>query len=373
VEEYGGEIPSATVVLVRLPSIGPYTAGAVACFTFERDVPHVVDVVEHDDRLARLRGPPHLPCLGVDGFDLMALGHRKSLVVSVPLHLRLDSCLLPGDLNRDALGFELLGSRQNSSLDVLVICIHALSSLPIGCASRERRSRGMVKAGDVLENPVTGERLVVRRVVLDDPGGERGEADLYIKPGGTPAGEHVHPAIEEDITVLKGQVGISLDGRESIVPLNQRVRMLPGVAHDWWNAGEEEAHVFVEGSGPGALRLTEIFQNLFGLAQDGKTNTKGMPNLLQGAILLREFEDVLHFTNPPRVVQRVLFGPLATIARVLGYKGSYPKYTDSDVRSGGKGEGPPSTTEVVVRAAPIAGALLLSAFVLVGWRRRLSA
>jgi hypothetical protein len=72
-------------------------------------------------------------------------------------------------------------------------------------------------------------------------------------------------------------------------------------------------------------------------------------------------------------MQRVLFGPLATIARVLGYKGSYPKYTDSDVRSGGKGEGPPSTTEVVVRAAPIAGALLLSAFVLVGWRRRLSA
>ena len=36
VEEYGGEIPSATVVFVRLPSIGPYTAGAVACFAFER-------------------------------------------------------------------------------------------------------------------------------------------------------------------------------------------------------------------------------------------------------------------------------------------------------------------------------------------------
>ena len=78
----------------------------------------------------------------------------------------------------------------------------------------------MVKSGDVLENPVTGERLVVRRVLLDDPGGERGEADLYIKPSGTPAGEHVHPAIEEDITVLKGQVGYRLDGRESIAPLN---------------------------------------------------------------------------------------------------------------------------------------------------------
>lgn len=46
-----------------------------------RDVAHVVDVVEHDDRLARLRGPPHLPCVGVDGFDLVALG-RLSLTQS---------------------------------------------------------------------------------------------------------------------------------------------------------------------------------------------------------------------------------------------------------------------------------------------------
>ena len=38
VEEHGGEIPSDPEVLVKLPGIGPYTAGAVACFAFERDV-----------------------------------------------------------------------------------------------------------------------------------------------------------------------------------------------------------------------------------------------------------------------------------------------------------------------------------------------
>lgn len=38
VEEHGGEIPSEPEVLVKLPGIGPYTAGAVACFAFERDV-----------------------------------------------------------------------------------------------------------------------------------------------------------------------------------------------------------------------------------------------------------------------------------------------------------------------------------------------
>ncbi len=41
VEEFGGEVPSDPAVLVKLPGIGPYTAGAVACFAFERDVAFV--------------------------------------------------------------------------------------------------------------------------------------------------------------------------------------------------------------------------------------------------------------------------------------------------------------------------------------------
>jgi A/G-specific adenine glycosylase len=42
VEEHGGEVPSDPEMLVKLPGIGPYTAGAVACFAFERDA-HFVD------------------------------------------------------------------------------------------------------------------------------------------------------------------------------------------------------------------------------------------------------------------------------------------------------------------------------------------
>ena len=39
VDEHGGEVPSDPDVLLKLPGIGPYTAGAVACFAYERDVP----------------------------------------------------------------------------------------------------------------------------------------------------------------------------------------------------------------------------------------------------------------------------------------------------------------------------------------------
>lgn len=37
VEKFGDELPSDPKILVKLPGIGPYTAGAVACFAFERD------------------------------------------------------------------------------------------------------------------------------------------------------------------------------------------------------------------------------------------------------------------------------------------------------------------------------------------------
>jgi hypothetical protein len=131
-----------------------------------------------------------------------------------------------------------------------------------------------------------------------------------------------------------------------------------GVTHDWWNAGEEEAHIKVEIS-PGA-RFEEMAINLFGLAQDGKTDAKGMPNLLQAASFAREFSDVLYFTKPHLLVQRLLFGALAAIARGLGYRGSYPKYSGGPEPPSGEGAGPPSTSRVMAGASAVAASLFLA-------------
>ena len=225
----------------------------------------------------------------------------------------------------------------------------------------------MAKAGDVFENPVTGEQAVVRQG-SEDTDEDRAVVDLDVRPGGAVAGEHVHPLTEESFTVVRGQVGFRIDGREFIAELNQPQHVPPGVVHDWWNAGDEEAHVIVEFN-HGAARFEEMIGNQFGLAQDGKTNSKGMPHLLQGALFAREFSDVIVFTKPPLVVQRVLFGVLAFIGRALGYKGSYPKYSAPEPPSG-EGAGPPSTTRVVGGAFAVAASLLLaSLFLLRGMRR----
>ena len=181
----------------------------------------------------------------------------------------------------------------------------------------------MLKAGDVIENPVTGERGVAR-IGTEQTGGELMVADLYIRPGGAVMGEHVHSAIEERFTVLRGQVGFRMSGQEAIAALGKKLTAPAGVPHDWWNAGPEEALVRVE-IRP-AARFEAMILNAFGLAQDGKVNQRGMPNLLQLAVFAQEFDDAIQFTRPPRVVQRLLFGLLAPLARLLGYRGSYPEY-----------------------------------------------
>lgn len=180
------------------------------------------------------------------------------------------------------------------------------------------------RAGEVYENPVTGERVVVR-IGTAESGGARLVADLYVRPGGAVAGEHVHPASAETFTVVRGQIGVSLDGRPEVAGPGRQLHVLPGVAHDWWNAGEETAHVRVDVS-PGAARFEAMILNLFNLAQDGKTDARGLPGPLQLALFAREFDDVFQLTRPPRWAQRLLFGALAPLARARGYRGSYPEY-----------------------------------------------
>lgn len=183
----------------------------------------------------------------------------------------------------------------------------------------------MIKAGDVFENPVTGERCIVR-LGPEEAGDDYGVVDLYIRPGGAVMGEHYHPALEERFTVLRGEVGFRLSGKVSIAEQDVTLVVPPGVPHDWWNAGTEEALVRVE------LRPVSRFQvmvrNAFGFAQDGKVNKKGMPSILQLAVFALEFDDVIRFTRPPRFVQLGLFRLLAVPARWLGYRGSYQEYLD---------------------------------------------
>ncbi len=180
-----------------------------------------------------------------------------------------------------------------------------------------------MRAGEIYENRVQGDRFVVREG-SEDTGGERLAGDLYIRPGGAVAGRHVHSYLTECFEVRSGTVRFHVGGRDEVATAGRRVEIPPGVVHDWWNIGDDEAHVLVE-IRPGA-RFELMIQNLFGLANDGKTNARGVPQMLPLALFSREFRREGEFIRPPRPLQHVLFALLAPLARARGYKAINDEY-----------------------------------------------
>ena len=179
----------------------------------------------------------------------------------------------------------------------------------------------MLRAGDVIENPVTGEHIVVLEG-SEDTGGAHLLFELTVSPGGHVAGEHIHDELEETFEVLAGRVGVRLDGREFELGEGERAVVPTGTAHDWWNDSNEDAVVRVRVQPAG--RFEEMITTVFALARAGRTNAKGMPGPLQVAVLAREFDSTLRLTKPPRIVQRIVFAVLAPLARMRGYSGVVP-------------------------------------------------
>jgi mannose-6-phosphate isomerase-like protein (cupin superfamily) len=187
----------------------------------------------------------------------------------------------------------------------------------------EARPLPRTRRGDVVYNNVTGERAIVL-IGTEDSDDGRIVAFLGVRPGGAVVGEHIHPSITERFRVVSGNLCVKVNGGEAILRPGDEVTVPPGTPHDWWNAGDVEAQVVVE-IDPGR-RFELMLTTLFGLANDGLTDEKGMPHLLQLAVIADEFQDVIEFCSPPRLVQRAMFAILAPIGRALGYRPYYERY-----------------------------------------------
>jgi quercetin dioxygenase-like cupin family protein len=179
----------------------------------------------------------------------------------------------------------------------------------------------MLNSGDIIEHPITRERIVFRKSSRDT-GGAFLQADFYLQPGGFVAVEHIHPLQEERFEVVSGTLSGSFSGKEQAIGAGEIIVVPPGTPHVWWNSGDSETHVLVE-LRP-ALKTETFFETFFGLAQNGKVSPRtGLPNPLQMAVLMRAYRNELILARPPRPMQAVLFGLLAPIGRLLGYKAEH--------------------------------------------------
>jgi hypothetical protein len=119
---------------------------------------------------------------------------------------------------------------------------------------------------------------------------------------------------------------VSMDGQLRILKQGDTLHIPKNKVHSMWNHTRTKA--VVNWQVWPALDSEYFFEIATGLANDGKLSTKGKPNLLQSALLMNRFSKVFRLAKPPYWVQRVMFGILALVGQVLGYRGWYEKYVD---------------------------------------------
>ena len=185
----------------------------------------------------------------------------------------------------------------------------------------------MIKAGDTIENPVTGERIVFHKTSRET-NGELVVLECFVQPGGRVSAAHVHPHQSERFEILGGTVGFRLDGRQIEAGAGSRILIPARTRHQFWNAGNEEAH-FVCEVRP-ALQFEALLETMFALAADGKTNRKGMPNPLRLAVIARHHFDDVRLPFPPVWLQRLGLAFGAPLGRLVGYRPDYTPAATGD-------------------------------------------
>jgi cupin domain len=153
---------------------------------------------------------------------------------------------------------------------------------------------------------------------------------LAVEEGGfVPGGAHAHDHCTEHFEVLEGRITFVIDGHERTLGPGEQVMIPRGAMHRWWNSGEGQVLARVRLVEP-ALRFQEAILVLWGLCADGHTNAKGMPSPLLGALFATRYRDEIRLREPPQLVQRILFPPLAAVARLRGGEKTIDRYLDPE-------------------------------------------
>lgn len=149
----------------------------------------------------------------------------------------------------------------------------------------------------------------------EETGGELLEMDVTYPPVSEAPPGHFHPNQEEHFEVLAGVFRVRLAGQEQVYHPGETFSVPKAAEHWMQNISEEEGRVIWQVRP--ALRTQAFFTSMWRAAEN---SSSGRPNLLQLAVLLQAYRAEFVPSRPPQIIQRILFGILAPLGRLLGYR-----------------------------------------------------
>jgi Cupin domain len=167
-----------------------------------------------------------------------------------------------------------------------------------------------------LQNRRTAEVLQMRRertadgrtIMLID-------GSLPARASGPPL--HIHFQSQEEVTVKAGTLGAQIGKVTIAAKAGESAVFSAGVAHKWWNAGDDLLEL--SGRAMPAGDLDRYLQGLFAVLN---ANPTGRPSLFYLAHVLWRHRQTQAVLAPPQAIQRIVFPVVILIGRVLGkYRG----------------------------------------------------
>ncbi|HET7000187.1 MAG TPA: cupin domain-containing protein [Puia sp.] len=137
---------------------------------------------------------------------------------------------------------------------------------------------------------------------------------------------HYHPRQDEYFRILDGEVTVRIGTEIKVLHAGDELHIPAGAHHGMWNPTNRTA--IVNWKTIPALETEYFFETITGLVNDGKTDQKGKPRLLQTALTINYFSDMFRLVKPPYAVQKILFYSLTPLAWIMGYRAIYKKYLD---------------------------------------------
>jgi len=177
----------------------------------------------------------------------------------------------------------------------------------------------MAFPGQVLDNPVSGERFIFSQTAADT-GGELLAVEFVVAPDGHVPGGHVHPVQEERFEVVSGRMRFKKGRKTVLAGPGDTLIVPPGTYHRFANAGDGPAVIRVEVRP--ALNMEQLWETTVALAAEGRTFRSGLPKPLDLALFMRQFQQEVQAPFAPGVV-RAATVPLAWLAARRGLTRRY--------------------------------------------------
>jgi quercetin dioxygenase-like cupin family protein len=178
----------------------------------------------------------------------------------------------------------------------------------------------MAHPGQIIENPISGERISFRRTAADTDG-ELLEFDLELASDGRVPAAHVHPEQEERFHVLEGTMKFRLGLRTIAGHAGDSVVVPAGRVHKFSNGADQPARARVEVVP--ALDMEDLLCTTAQLAHEGNVTRSGMPKPLHLALFVQRFRREVRAPFPPAWMVHTAMAPLAALARRRGHATRY--------------------------------------------------